>query len=274
MRLPTGRTTQILNCLPDGSPLVYFEYSYDPAGRMTKVLREDRNVVYYGYDSGSRLTSEDWYDAGMNPLYSFQWDYDAVGNRTYQRRGDVETYYEYDEANELLRSRELPADAWTYYQYDPCGSCTAIQEPDGTTYFAYNDLKLVTSIAYKTGVANYFYYDAQMRRYAIEESTGLRYFTWDRNGMNLLCEREPDGSVAAEYAHGYTPTDGIGSMVAARKVEGGATYYQYPIYDHRGSVMRLVDESGTVTATYEYRCLCQVVSGVGRGDLLSLRSRS
>ena len=43
------------------------------------------------------------------------------------------------------------------------------------------------------GSATYFAYDAELRRYAIEESTGLRYFTWDENGMNLLCERDTTG---------------------------------------------------------------------------------
>ncbi|GAG02238.1 unnamed protein product, partial [marine sediment metagenome] len=76
----TGRTVQILNCLPDGSPLVYSEYSYDAAGRITKVRREDGDVIYYEHDSVSRLTSEEWYDAGMTQLCCFQWDYDPVGN--------------------------------------------------------------------------------------------------------------------------------------------------------------------------------------------------
>ena len=33
-------------------------------------------------------------------------------------------------------------------------------------------------------------------------------------------------------------------MVAAKKTQSGATYYQYPIYDHRGTVMKVVDENG------------------------------
>ena len=41
--------------------------------------RENGNVIYYGYDAVDRLTSEDWYDDGMAPLYGFQWDYDPVG---------------------------------------------------------------------------------------------------------------------------------------------------------------------------------------------------
>ena len=93
----------------------------------------------------------------------------------------------------------------------PRGNCTAIQEPDGTTYFAYTGAGLVSAIAYKTGVANYFYYDAELRRYVIEESTGLRYFTWDENDMNLLCVRGRNDSWAegsGRRAGGRADTDG------------------------------------------------------------------
>ena len=97
-----------------------------------------------------------------------------------------------------------------------------------------------------------FLYDAMLRRHAVQDSGGLRYFTWDSNGMNLLCERDASDTVTAYYTHGYTPINGIGSLVAAKQEEAGASYYQYPVYDHRGSVVRLVDENGTPTAYYEY----------------------
>ena len=48
--------------------------------------------------------------SGGSTIYAFEWDYDNVGDRTYQKRGSVETYYAYDAGNELLRSHELPAD--------------------------------------------------------------------------------------------------------------------------------------------------------------------
>jgi RHS repeat-associated protein len=92
-----------------------------------------------------------------------------------------------------------------------------------------------------------------LRRYAMEDSSGLSYFTWDQNGMNLLAERDASGGTIAYYTHGYTPIDGIGSLAAAKREEAGTSYYQYPIYDAiKGNVVRLVDENGTPTAYYEY----------------------
>jgi len=132
-------------------------------------------------------------------------------------------------------------------------------------YFTYNDVNLAETIQYPGGVANYFWYDAMMRRYAMQDSSGLRYFTWDQNGMNLLCERDNAGSMIAYYTHGYTPVDGIGSMVAAKQNRFSATYYQYPVYDHRGTVVRLLNDNGAVSAYYEYDAWGNVL----RGDTVS-----
>ena len=108
------------------------------------------------------------------------------------------------------------------------------------------------SIHYPSGTLKYFHYDSSLRRYALEDSNGLRYFTWDSNGTDLLTERNAEGEVVANYTHGYTPIDGIGSMVAAEKTAGTLTYYQYPIYDHRGTVMRIVDEDAQICGDFEY----------------------
>jgi YD repeat-containing protein len=113
-------------------------------------------------------------------------------------------------------------------------------------------VNLVTGIKYADDTVNYFWYDALMRRYAMQDSNGVSYFTWDRNAMNLLAERDLAGSVTAYYTHGDVAVEGIGSLVAAKRNQAGASYYQYPVYDHRGTVVRLVDENGTPTAYYEY----------------------
>jgi len=120
-------------------------------------------------------------------------------------------------------------------------------------YFTYNDVNLVEAIEYPGGVANYFWYDAMMRRYAMQDSAGLRYFTWDANGMNLLAERDASGGVTTYYTHGYSPVPGVGTMIAAKRNEAGTSYYQYPVYGGPdGDLIRVVDENGTPTAYYEY----------------------
>ena len=247
-----NRVTSIKNCKADASPLCYFIYDYDAASRITLIQRENGDTIYYGYDDADRLISEAWKDAGGASIYAFSWDYDAVGNRTWESRDGVETYYEYNAANELTDC--VTDGEYSYYSYDSRGNCVQIEAPAGTQYFTYDHRDLVSGIRYRDASTQYFHHDAQMRMYCMEDSeTGTSYFTWDKNGLNILCERDAEGNVIAEYTHGYTPIDGIGSMVAARKEQDGATYYQYPIYDGiKGNLHRLVNQNGILADVYEY----------------------
>jgi RHS repeat-associated protein len=204
------------------------------------------------YDDADRLTSETWRAADGSTMYAFAWDYDAAGNRSWQRRGSVESYYDYDAANALTRVHEVPADAWTYFAYDPRGNCEHIQSPTGTTYFAYNAANLVATVRYEDGTPNTFHYDALLRRCAIEDSGGLSYLSWDAGGLDLLAERDAAGTVTAEYVNGHTPIPGIGTCVAVRLIVSGITYYRYLVYNHRGDLVRVLDESGNTIGSYEY----------------------
>ena len=86
----------------------------------------------------------------------------------------------------------------------------------------------------------------------MQDSSGLRYFTWDQNGMNLLCERDSAGAVTAYYTHGFAAVDGIGSPVAVKQNRFGAAYFQYPGYDHKGNLTVVTDENGNEVARYNY----------------------
>ena len=92
----------------------------------------------------------------------------------------------------------------------------------------------------------------------MQDSDGLHYLTWDQNGMNLLLEKDDEGFETAEYTHGYTPIDGIGSLVEAKKTVWdeshtmGVTYYQYPGYSTGGRVHAITDENGNEIGGYEY----------------------
>ncbi|MHC4252823.1 MAG: RHS repeat domain-containing protein [Planctomycetota bacterium] len=65
--------------------------------------------------------------------------------------------------------------------------------------------------------------------------------------MNQLEERADDLSLTAQHTHGATPIDGIGSVVVTNR----APYYQYPHYDHRGSLF-VLEDTGTTDLEAEY----------------------
>ena len=95
------------------------------------------------------------------------------------------------------------------------------------------------------------------RRYAIQDSGGLRYFTWDTNGMNLLCERDAGGTVTRKYTHGPTPINGIGSTVEIE--DAGASEYKYLHMDHRGTVFRTTDGGEANKDTYNWNAWGEVL---------------
>jgi RHS repeat-associated protein len=165
----------------------------------------------------------------------FAYDYDAAGNRTQEDRDGTPLYYYYDEANELTEKQQ--GGTWTYYAYDENGSMLREfdQTAGTTTYYEYADNGLVSSMKPAGENATYFHYDARMQRYAIDFAGTLAYFAWD--GLNQLEERGDDLSLTARHTHGYTPIEGIGSVIVTKR----SSDYQYPSYDHRGSLFNLED---------------------------------
>ena len=83
-------------------------FDHDQVGRIVKCRHEDGNAISGSYDNASRLTKEEWLDSGMTQIYSFQYDYDAVGNRTYEKRGDTsEIYFEFNGANAVVKGYSI-----------------------------------------------------------------------------------------------------------------------------------------------------------------------
>ncbi|MFO7900646.1 MAG: hypothetical protein R6V58_16490, partial [Planctomycetota bacterium] len=136
-------------------------------------------------------------------------------------------------------------------RYD-MGCANIMTQQRDSSDFEYSDADLVTMIQYPDATVNYFHYDAQLRRCAVRDSAGLSYFTWDADGLCPLAERDAAGAVVAEHSRGYAPIRGIGDLAGSRLVAGGATYYQYPAFDHRGNVVGLTDGAGAASGRFEY----------------------
>ncbi len=223
------------------------------AGRTAKVAREGGKTAYYAWDAADRLTGEHWYGgAGTPAIYAFEWSYDGAGNRVGEVRNGVTTQYEYDAANELRKAHDATSAQTTYFEYDPNGNCRKTVAAAGTTYFAYDSRDLQTRITFRTGITNYFRYDALGRRTALVDSAGAAYFTYDADGLCHPVEYDAAGAVTARHTRGISPVPGIGDLLASKVERNGTAYFQYPAYDPRGNVHRLVNEAGIVTGYFEY----------------------
>jgi RHS repeat-associated protein len=223
-------------------------------------VREASYTIYYEYDENDRLTRELWTTTGPSPIevYGFRYAYDLSGNRLKASVNGSDTYYFYDACNRLSVKGETAAYANpTYYFYDRNGSLTNLVEPSGATYFAYNVAGLVGKIKWRDASATYFFYDGAFQRYAINEFGASTYFIWD--GLNLLQERNADGTVKEEYTNAVTNIPGIGQLLETNR-PGQAQQKLYPIMDPRGTITKWIQSDGTtVFAAREYDAFGTIV---------------
>ncbi len=236
-------------------PLTYFDYTRDAKGLITKAVREANYTVYFSYDGNDRLLSEIWAKTGTTPseVYGYRYAYDLAGNRTKAKVNAVNTYYFYDQANQLTVTGSTSAWATpSYYIYDKNGSLSNLVETAGATYFAYNAVGLVARIRWRDASATYFLYDGKLQRYGMVAAgaTAATYFLWD--GPNLLQELNADGTVKEEHTNARMPIVGIGQLVESNR-PGQAQVKLYPIMDPRGSITKWMQSDGsTVFASREY----------------------
>jgi RHS repeat-associated protein len=84
-----------------------------------------------------------------------------------------------------------------------------------------------------------------------ENGAVIQTNTYDATGRRI---KKITPTRTINYIAGLIETDGSGSIITAYKgvcfTQGGINYY--PVYDNRGSVIKIVDGSGNVTAEYTY----------------------
>lgn len=211
---------------PAGATLLTTGYRYTLAdGTDTGQVQQrtdDATITAYTYDGLGRLTH-----AGTRA-----YAYDLAGNLT---SGDGHTYT-VNAADQLTR-----ADSSTL-GYDGAGNLTT--SPDGQSHYSpTNQLTSITSSAGTVFNAGYDTLD-QTQPATITEHTGntdvSHVFTHTALGISQVV----DNGNATSYAH-----DTAGNLAA---VTGTAGKHAGAVTDYQGSVLALIDNTGTVTARYAY----------------------
>ncbi len=285
----------------DTSVLVRFAYTRDAAGNPIAIERESGlGVYYYEYDALQRLAYEacslwrgQFVDAARE--YENYYEYDAAGNRALLRHGETDaedlTYYEYNDANELLTAHDR--DGWTYFAYDANGNTVAEQRPAYTRYYDWDGRDMMVGVrSTEAGwTDNVYRYDGLASRVSTLESIGLTYYDWDgihtegasrpsvarptgrvrrtrpafRRAGNVIQEKDASGSVTEQQVHGYAPIVTVGDIVLMDKAAGSV---YVPVADQVGTIWDLADSSAAAADSYEYDAF-----GVGRSVSESLPDR-
>ncbi len=203
-------------------------YTYRKDSQLSKVTYPNGMTITYSYDAVGRLTGKTTKLNNGTVIASYSFTLDKYGNITSQTTkepySDVnlasETVsYTYNSGNRITKA------GTTSFSFDANGNTTK----RGTEAFSWNKLDQLTK-AGSTSIT----YDPM----GLIASYGSTTFTTDPMGMGNVLS---DSKSGAQYIYG----DGL----EARIINGVVSYY---VTDVRGSVVAIVNESGTITHKYQY----------------------
>jgi len=263
--------------VPDGYTL---NYGYDTQNRLSQLQFAEKTVAFgyqgagivprtvtrqgtittdYTYDTLLRNTAVTHKNGGTD-INSFSYTYNAQDQRNSETvtQGDVpgptqdiEISSEYNNLNQLLASTN-PARA---YEYDDDGNLIQGYTKDGYQFTAgydaenrlitlnYNDGTQDHRVGYTYGANSFVRVIQKYVDNVLTEETRLV-----RDGYLIVQERDGSNTALRSYVWSSGALGGIGALTAM--VQDSQVYYY--LFDGRGNVASVVDDSANVVAGYVY----------------------
>jgi RHS repeat-associated protein len=203
-----------------------YDYTYDPAGRLTDVKKDNVSFEHYDYDANSNRTA--WTD----PVGS--------GTATYDDQDRLLTYggnsYTYSANGEL--ATKSGNGQTIHYTYDVAGNLRTVLFPDSL------------QIDYVIDAAN--------RRVGKKVNGVLVQGYLYKDGLSPVAKLDGAGNVTTIFVYGSRLT------VPAYMVQGGVTYRLFT--DHLGSVRLVVSTAdGSIAQRIEYDAFGRVILDTNPG---------
>lgn len=224
-----------------------YEYQYDAAQNKTRITQTRRNLpeesgTYdYRYDALNRLVA-----VVKDGVSLRNYGYDAFGNRTFLESEGSRTEYNYNAANQLIRT--IAAEGMTDYAYDARGNLTQIIE-NGTLKqaYEYNSMNRMVRAMNGDQMTSVYEYNGLGQRVSQQifeadySSVKSIEYVLDQTKRynNILLMLEGDNTRELMW-------DG---SVAAEKSKEGVHYY---LPDEMGSPLRYMDAGGKITESYSF----------------------
>ena len=216
------------------SSVATLDYEYDSRGLITKKTI-DSNVFNYGYDDIGRLVSEN--------ANSFV--YDKAGNNLN------------DNASYNTKNNQMVQNDNYSFEYDNSGN--VIKKIDKNTnykkLYTFNDRNQLTQVVTQdennqTTKTLAFTYDPIGRRYSKSVNGVVEKFVYD--GMDIVAITDSSNNIISTITHSE-------EIEQPLSISDGTDTYYY-LRDHQGSVVALVDSSGTKVEEYSYDAYGKVTS--------------
>jgi RHS repeat-associated protein len=231
-----GRVVGVDTGGPAG-PVRRLTYTLDSLGRRGVIAASDGSRTTYGYDAAGQVVRERRARSGIDATHA----YDPAGNRVLHVDSGARTTFSYDAANQLTVERT--GSLRTSYAYDAAGNRLRKDDPASTTYYAW-DARGRLSAAEPVGGRVSFGYDGTGRRATKQSDAGSARYVWDFR--KLLQECDGDGLTENQYLS----TEGEYGNLVSGYGDGSTRYYGF---DALGSTEVLLDDTGSVSARFEYR---------------------
>jgi RHS repeat-associated protein len=275
-----GRLTEIKNPQNEIS-----KFSYDDTNRLIKKELANGTFTTYSYDAASRLTLLENKKSDNSQISSYEYTYDAVGNRkSAKTNGSDLTNYTYDNVYQLTEAAYAGGN-FERFTYDSAGNRSSMQTTAGTinytysngdriltaggtnyewsntgnlgkvgtTTYAYNSRNLLARINYADGSFSEYKYYPNGQRMSVRDKTGnTKYFFYD--GSNDLLETNTSGTTQARYTSSTTD-----QWLSVR--QNNATHFY--LQDALGSTRQLIDSAQNVANTYSYSAFGNVTNQTG-----------
>jgi len=218
-----------------------FEYGLDARGNRIQVVEHDGRITHYQFDAFSRLAEEE-VTLGNLQLHRWTYTYDAAHNRLSMTHNGVETTYEYDENDRMLRAGTVD------FAYDDKGQTVFMNRDGARTHFFYDGNGMPIRVQHPDGSDSHYEYDAFGILVASTSNIGgERRFLVDSNRRFPEVIQEmaaPEGQLLAFYVHGR-------DMDPPLTMSRDGLTYTY-LTDAHGNITAVTDPSGRVVNEYRY----------------------
>ena len=203
-------------------------YTYRKDSQLSKVTYPNGMSTTYSYDAVGRLIGKATKLSGGTVIASYSFELDNAGNIT--RQTTIEPYEEMALANEDVsytynNGNRITKAGSTNFTFDANGNTTM----RGSESYDWDEQDMLTMAG---STAIHYYPLGLIARY------GDIIFTTDPLGIGNVLS---DSRSGAQYIYG--------NGLEARVINGEISYY---VTDMRGSVVAIVNESGTITHKYQY----------------------